>query len=225
MYNFKKSLIAFLGLMAMIVAVSAVTPFKGYSQNSPEAVAASQDVRVINTPALPVPARIVNAPNAPVPTKVVNAANAPVQTKIVNAANAPAHMRDVDGPKASNLVTLYASAQTNYDFRRVFSNGTRSSAEFVVPENQVLIVTDVVWEITGANSGNGTTIELAVRGAGGAAHTVYVSHLTGDNSFSVASSESMKTGFAAAAGAKVALGLAGIGPSEVILHGYLVPAS
>jgi hypothetical protein len=201
MYNFKKSFISFFGLLAMIVAVAALTPFKGYSQDSPEAPAAVQDVRVVNTPALPVPTRIINAPNA------------------------PAHTRDVDALKASNIVTLYASSATGYDFRRVFLNGTRAADEFVVPANQVLIVTDVVWEVTGANSGNGTTIDIAVRGASGAAHIVHVSHLTGDSSFGVTSSETMKTGFAAAPGAKVVLGLAGIGPSDVILHGYLVPTS
>jgi hypothetical protein len=201
MHNFKKSFVSFLGLLAMIVAVAALTPYKGYSQDSPESPAAVQDVRVVNTTALPVPTRIINAPNA------------------------PAHTRDVDTPKGNNIVTLYANSGTGYDFRRVFGNGARAATEFVVPANQVLIVTDVVWELTGANSGNGTTIDIAVRGASGAAHIVHVSHLTGDASFGVTSTESMKTGFAAAPGAKIILGLAGIGPSDVILHGYLVPAS
>lgn len=213
MYNFKKSCIAFFGLLAMITVVAAVTPFKGYSQNAQEATAAAQDVRVVNTSALPVPTKIINAPNSPVPTKIVNAANAPVQT------------RDVDTAKASNIVTLHANSGTSYDFRRVFPNGSAAATEFIVPANQVLIVTDVVWEINGANSGNGTTINLAVQGAGGAAHIVHVSHLTGDGSFGVASTESLKTGFAAAAGAKIGMSIAGIGPSDVILHGYLVPAS
>jgi hypothetical protein len=212
-HNFKKSLIAFSGLLAMITIIAAITPFRGYSQNTQEATAAAQDVRVVNTPALPVPTKIINAPHTPVPTKIVNAANAPVQT------------RDVDGPKAGNIVTLYANSETGYDFRRVFSNGTSAASEFVVPANQVLIVTDVVWEIVGANSGNGTTINLAVQGAGGAAHIVHVSHLTGDNSFGVTSTENLKTGFAAAAGAKIGMSIGGIGPSDVILHGYLIPAS
>ena len=64
MRNFKKSMVTLLGLIALIGAVAAITPFKGYGQQSPDAVAAVQDVRVVNTGAAPVPVRDVDAPRA-----------------------------------------------------------------------------------------------------------------------------------------------------------------
>ena len=201
MYNFKRSLISLAGLLVLIGITAAITPFKGYSQNGPQAVTAVQDVRV------------VNAPNSPVPTKIINSTTAPVP------------VRDNDAPRANNMVTLYASNQTGYDFRRVLSNGTRANSEFVVPPNRVLIVTDVIWDLNQPNNSTGTTIHLGVRGAGGAAHVVHVSHLTGDGSGGISSTESLKTGFAAAAGATIGMSIAGLGPSNVILHGYLVPAN
>ncbi|MGB7923058.1 MAG: hypothetical protein WCF57_07425 [Pyrinomonadaceae bacterium] len=201
MYDFKRSLSTLIGLLVLIGVVAVLTPFKGYSQPSLKAAAVVQDVR------------IVNQPNAPVPAKIVNTPTTPVQT------------RDVDAPKASNIVTLYASAQTSNDFRRVASNGALSAAEFVVPANRVLVVTDVVWRLAGPTSPAGSTISLAVIGAGGAAHIVHVTHLRGDDSGDASLTESMKTGFAAAEGAKVSMTIAGIAPKEMILHGYLAPAN
>jgi hypothetical protein len=62
MYSFKRSVVTLFGLLALIGAVAAITPFKGYGQQSPEAVAATQDVRVVNTTANPALTRNIDAP-------------------------------------------------------------------------------------------------------------------------------------------------------------------
>ena len=64
MYNFKRSLIALLGLIALVGVIGIFTPFKGYGQQSPEAVAAVQDVQVVNATTTPVPTRDVDAARA-----------------------------------------------------------------------------------------------------------------------------------------------------------------
>ena len=54
MYNFKNSLMTLVGLLALIGAIAIVTPFKGYSQQNPEATTATSDVRVVNPATAPV---------------------------------------------------------------------------------------------------------------------------------------------------------------------------
>ena len=212
MYNFKRSLFALLGLLLLVCVVAAITPFKGYGQESPDAATVSQDVRVVNSTANPVPTKIVNGITAPVPAKIVNASSAPVQ------------IRDVDGARASNIVTLFSSGDV---FRKELPDGTFSSNEYAVPVGQVLIVTDVEWSVfrSPAYSDTGVTLRLYI--SGHASIPIYTSHLFVDSNNQGASSESMETGFTVAHGAKIQI--SGLGGhfyiDSVILHGYLVPAS
>lgn len=55
MSKLKSSLITFVALLALIGAVSIMTPFKGYGQNSPEAVETTTNVQVVNPANAPVP--------------------------------------------------------------------------------------------------------------------------------------------------------------------------
>ena len=88
MYNFKRSLIALLGLIALTGVIGVFTPFKGYSQQSPEAVTAAQDVRVVNPATAPVQTKIVNGTAAPVPVTGT--------IKLGNLASSPANVRSVE---------------------------------------------------------------------------------------------------------------------------------
>jgi hypothetical protein len=189
MYNFKRSLMALFGLLALIGVVAAITPFKGYGQQSPEAPAAVQDVRV------------VNATTTPVPT------------------------RNVDARRASDIVTLLS---TNIGFRRVSANGVLAGAEFVVPADQVLIVTDVEWTSSCNNCTGSFILTLEVNGASGAHRAVYTSYTLRASDGRAGSSESMETGFAVAEGGRITVAptISNASTTSVIyLHGYLVPAS
>jgi hypothetical protein len=210
-YNFKRSFIALLGLLALIGTVAALTPFTGHGQQSSEAVADVQDVRVLNTTGNPVQSRIVNGLGAPVPARIVNGANSPVQT------------RDVDAARASNIVTLFSSGGI---FQRVSTDGVLIQSEFTVPAGQVLVVTDV--ECLGVRSPDSTNNSVSISlGLVNGTVPIYTTRLLIDDDDLGAANDSMDTGFAVVAGKQLE-----VTESEsdffifnVILHGYLVPAS
>ena len=213
MYNFKRSFTALLGLLLLVGVVAAITPFKARGQQSPEAVTAIQDVRVVNPATNPVQTKIVNGTAAPIPTKIVNASNAPVLT------------RDIDEARAANNVTL-AYENYSYVFKRVTSTGVHSDSEFVVPAGQTLIVTDAEWSESACSGCSGTTtyMSLEISPSDGNA-VVYESHALFNDNGHAFSTDSMRTGFAVASG-KTIHAYAGVNRLiSCFLHGYLVPAS
>ena len=189
MYDFKRSLVTLVGLLALIGVVAAITPFKGYGQQSPEAVADIQDVRVVNTTTTPVPTL------------------------------------NVDAVHPSDIVTLFS---TNIGFRRVTQNGVLAGSQFIVPDGQVLIVTDVEWLSTCNGCTNSAELTFEVVGASGAHRPVYSSHAARGTDSRAGVSESMETGFVVGEGGHITLAPSLSSSSTtftIYLHGYLVPAS
>ena len=154
------------------------------------------------------------------------AVQAAQDVNVVNTAAAPALTRNVDAVSASDIVTLMI---TNTGFRRVTANGVLAASQFIVPDNQVLIITDVEWfRICGGCTGGGDRITLEVFGPTNTHRFVYSSVAMYSSNGQVGASESMETGFAVAAGGHVALGPGfsnGSNTLSVFLHGYLVAAN
>jgi hypothetical protein len=89
MFSFKKSLVALVGLLAIVATIVALVPHvsrgQGNSRNSPPPF----DVKVINSPSEPVPVTgtvsVSNLGGAPLPVRDVdNAARQPFQAKIID---------------------------------------------------------------------------------------------------------------------------------------------
>ena len=85
MYNFKKSLAAFAGLLALVGAVLLISPQTGHGQNPKEPVGPTKPVEVVNSPSNPVPVTgtvsVSNLGGSPLPvTGTVSVGNT-VQTQ------------------------------------------------------------------------------------------------------------------------------------------------
>ena len=159
----------------------------------------------------------------------------PIQTvqdvRVVNTTATPVPTLDVGARQASDIVTLlFAGSGTANVFKRALATGTLSGVEFVVPANQVLVVTDVEWIRLCSNctAGSIDKITLEIFGANGAHRLVYSSVAPVGSNGQTGASESMETGFAVAEGGRINIGpsfSSGTGSNlTVFLHGYLVPA-
>jgi hypothetical protein len=201
MYSFKRSLVALFGLLLLIGAVSAVTPFTGYGQQSPDAVAATQNVFVTNP------------------------SNNPVQTKIVNGSAAPVPIRDLDAARAGNHIML-SCPDGNGIFRRVTSTGFMGTNEFVVPAGQVLMVMDVQWlaNCFSCTSRVNASLILFIGSEPGVGNIVSYTNLPLEGNEYKSANENMKAGIAVAAGRRIRFEN-GQYVDRAILRGYLVPAS
>jgi hypothetical protein len=161
------------------------------------------------------------------------AASVQVQdVRVVNAITTPVPTRDVDARKASDIVTLlFAGSATANVFKRAQATGVLSPSEFIVPADQVLVITDVEWTRLCSNctAGSNDKITLEVFGANGAHRLVFASVAPVGSNSQAGASESMETGFAVAEGGHVAIGpsfSSGSGSNlTVFLHGYLIPSN
>src|SRR6266498_1651362 len=134
MYKFKNSLIAFGGLSLLIGAIALVTPHRTQGQGG-DTVGPPKPVKVINTPAEPVPVTgtttitgdISLAPGTSVAinnTPNVNVVNTPT-VQVGNTRDAPVSARDVDNP-------------ARQPFHKSISIGFLSA--FVVPNGKRLVI-------------------------------------------------------------------------------------
>jgi hypothetical protein len=116
MYKFKKSLFALAGMMALIGAVSLLTPLTGQSQTN--TVGPTKPVLVVNSPSEPVPVtgtvNVGNLGDGPLPVRDVdNPARQPVQADAFcdGTGATGCFTRIFEVPPGKRLVIEYASMQ------------------------------------------------------------------------------------------------------------------
>ena len=231
MYNFKRSLIALAGLLTLIGVVAAITPFTGYGQQSPEAVAATQDVRVVNPATAPVQTKIVNGTTTPIPAKIVNGSSAPVPVtgtvKLGNLTSSPANVRNVEtiGQRVHQL--LYETIPNG-------ENGSTLTAFYQVPAGKRLVVEHVsalIYFPHGQQLRQALFYTLDSNGSQLDAHYLPIPVAVTDSSFNLDFfSISLPLRQYVDAGMKVAVGAArdvptGTGFVQFYFSGYLVNAS
>ena len=154
MYSFMKSLVTLIGLLMLVCVVAAITPFRGYSQQSPQAATAVQDVRVVNTASVPVQSKIINTTTAPVLAKIVNPTTAPLPVNgtvsarqlgvwNVGLTGTPAVTvrNEETTPVPVHVVSDAPREPFQYTFPLSFpTNGNIFDASFFVPTNKRLVI-------------------------------------------------------------------------------------
>jgi len=197
MYSFKHSALALGTLLFLFVTIASITPRIGYGQKDTDAKAdkAPQNVNVVNVPTV----TIGNTEAAAVPVHAVDT--------------------HVNRP-TSDLVTLTRLAAGS--LQRISADGTPEGTEFVVPNGQVLVVTDFSWVAGGdpaTVAGSAATFRLL-----NGATIVHVAVATLGGNGQGGSSEDMSTGIAFGAGTHVRWATTTVGAFDVTVHGYLIPA-